>query len=107
MRRISDTIKNDHRELEACYEKIVGLIDQDEKAAWRNEFAWELARHLYAEELVIYPAVEKKLQNGKDLVRRGRSKHQPVCERKETSISLNTVLFCLFFLFLSFFPPLF
>lgn len=76
---ISDTIKNDHRELEACYEKIVGLIDPDEKAIWQNQFAWELARHLHAEELLIYPAVEKKLHYGKELVQQDSERHQTVC----------------------------
>jgi hemerythrin superfamily protein len=76
---ISDTIKNDHRELEACYEKIVGLVDPDEKALWQNQFAWELARHVDAEELLVYPAVEKKVPNGKEFVQQYRKKHQTVC----------------------------
>jgi hemerythrin superfamily protein len=79
MGHVCDTIRNDHLELEACYEKIVGLIDPDEKAVWQNQFAWELARHLHAEELLIYPAVEKKLHNGKELVHQDRDKHQTVC----------------------------
>lgn len=78
MTRISDAIKKDHRELEEYYNKIVNSIDEDEKTRYQNQFTWELARHSHGEELVVYPAFEKNLANGKSMADKDRDEHQAV-----------------------------
>lgn len=76
--RVSDAIKEDHRELEQYYERITQSSDQDEQTRYQNLFTWELARHSIGEELVIYPALEKHVANGKALAEKDRKEHQSV-----------------------------
>jgi hemerythrin superfamily protein len=78
MTRISDAIKKDHRELEEYYNKIVNSIDEDEKTRYQNQFTWELARHSHGEEIVVYPAFEKNLANGRSMADKDRDEHQVV-----------------------------
>lgn len=79
MSRISDAIKKDHRELEQYYKKIIGAQDDDEATRWQNQFTWELARHSIGEELVVYPAFEKKLgDKGQQMAKKDRDEHQAV-----------------------------
>lgn len=75
MSRISDAIKTDHRELEEYYNNILTSTDPDEKTRFQNQFTQELARHSYGEELVVYPAFEKYLANGKPMADRDREEH--------------------------------
>jgi hemerythrin superfamily protein len=78
MTRVSEAIKQDHRELEDYYNKIVNATDDDTKTAYQNQFTWELARHSIGEELVVYPAFEKNLANGKSMADKDRREHQTV-----------------------------
>jgi hemerythrin superfamily protein len=59
MERVSDLIKHDHDELRTYKDNILKATTDDEKVRWQNQFTWELARHSIAEELVVYPAMEK------------------------------------------------
>ncbi|KAJ9655865.1 hypothetical protein H2201_008712 [Coniosporium apollinis] len=59
MTLISDAIKEDHRELESCYDQIINSPDVDTQIRFRNQFTWELARHSVGEELVVV----EKLKN--------------------------------------------
>ncbi|PCG90475.1 Hypothetical protein PENO1_099030 [Penicillium occitanis (nom. inval.)] len=77
---ISDTVKHDHVALRNGYNKILGTTDLDEKRRWQNQFTWDLARHAVGEELVVYPALEKVLADGKRLADRDREEHQTVKE---------------------------
>jgi len=76
--RVSDRIKHDHRELETYYNKIKTATSEDEKVRWQNQFVWELARHSIAEEIVVYPAMEKYLPDGVKMAEKDRSEHQIV-----------------------------
>lgn len=78
MAMISDTIKSDHRTIEDCYSKILNSADEDEIVRWQNQFTWELARHSIGEELVVYPAFEKHLPDGKEMADNDRAEHQIV-----------------------------
>lgn len=78
MTLISQTIKNDHRELEDAYNKILSSSTDDEKVRWQNQFTWELARHSIGEELLVYPAFEKNLADGKEMADKDRAEHQKV-----------------------------
>ncbi|OGM45909.1 HHE domain protein [Aspergillus bombycis] len=79
--RVSDAIKEDHRELERYYDRIVQSTDQDEQTRYQNLFTWELARHSVGEELIVYPAMEKNVANGKALAEKDRREHQSVKEQ--------------------------
>jgi hemerythrin-like domain-containing protein len=75
---VSDAIKQDHRELEDYYNRIISSSDQDEQTRYQNLFIWELARHSIGEELVLYPTIEKSVPNGAELVQKDREDHQKV-----------------------------
>lgn len=76
--RVSEAVKQDHREIEDYYSKILSSSSTDEKTRWQNQFTWELARHSVGEELIIYPAMEKLLPNGKEMADEDRRDHQKV-----------------------------
>jgi len=78
MIRVSEAIKRDHRELEEDYNNILSATSDDEKTRWQNQFTWELARHSVGEELIVYPAMEKHLPNGKEMADHDREEHQKV-----------------------------
>lgn len=81
--KVSDVVKTDHRELEDYYDKMMRATDDDTKTRWQNQFCWELARHSIAEELVVYPAMEKNLGvAGKDQAEKDRAQHQTVSPHK-------------------------
>lgn len=76
--RVIDTIKQDHRELEAYYNHITKSSEKDDQTRYQNQFIWELARHSIGEELVLYPAFEKHLHDGSVLADKDRQEHQNV-----------------------------
>lgn len=78
MTKISEAIKDDHRELEQAYKNILDAQTSDEKIRWRNQFTWELARHSIGEELVVYPQFEKLLSLGKEMADHDRQEHLKV-----------------------------
>ncbi|KAK2765465.1 hypothetical protein FQN54_008319 [Arachnomyces sp. PD_36] len=78
--RVSDPIKEDHRELESYYHQIIKATDNDTKTRYQNQFTWELARHSIAEELLIYPIMEKKVEGGKEKADRDREEHRKIKE---------------------------
>ncbi|KAA8641975.1 hypothetical protein EYZ11_004264 [Aspergillus tanneri] len=82
--RISDTIKEDHREIEATYDRIITSYDRDEQIRFQNLFTWELARHFVGEELIIYPAFEKHIPDGASIADKNRKVHQRVKEQLKT-----------------------
>lgn len=78
LRSVSDVMKQDHRELEQCYDHITNARTNDEKTRYQNQFVWELARHSVGKELVVYPALEENVQGGKVMTDRHRLEHQKV-----------------------------
>lgn len=77
--RISSVIRQDHREIKRYYDKIVKSNDLDIQRRYQNAFVWELTRHAIAEELVLYPAIETGVNDGKVMVDKDRAEHQVVC----------------------------
>lgn len=75
---IIDTIKTDHRHIEEYYNNVINATDDDARTRWQNQFVWEVARHSIAEELVVYPAIEKHLPDGKQRADKDRAEHQVV-----------------------------
>jgi hemerythrin superfamily protein len=80
MVRISEAITQDHQKLEYIYDTIIHSEDEDEQTRFQNQFTWELARHAVAEELVVYPAIEKVVPEGKEITDRDRREHSTVSE---------------------------
>jgi hemerythrin superfamily protein len=78
MSTITAVITDDHNELKEYYENIMKARDDATKIRWQNQFTWELARHSIGEELVVYPAMEKLLANGKNMADKDREQHQNV-----------------------------
>jgi len=77
---VSEVITHDHSKLDQYYNNILSAKDDDTKVRWQNQFTWELARHSIGEELVIYPAMEKFLPNGKEMADKDRQQHLTVKE---------------------------
>jgi hypothetical protein len=77
---ISEAITKDHRELKQYYDEIVNNPDNiDHQTRFGNQFTWELARHSVAEELLVYPALEKYLgDKGKEHADHDRAEHHKV-----------------------------
>lgn len=75
---IIDAIKSDHRAIEEYYDNVINATDDDTRARWSNQFVWEVARHSLAEEIVVYPAIEKHLPDGKQRADKDRAEHQIV-----------------------------
>lgn len=82
--RVSDAIIEDHRELKTYYDKIMNSADATTQTEYQNQFVWELARHSIAEEIVVYPAMEKHVINGKDMAEKDRQEHRTVSSQLMT-----------------------
>ncbi|CRL18026.1 unnamed protein product [Penicillium camemberti] len=90
MVRISEAIKDDHRRLESYYNIIVNSEDEDEQTRFQNQFTWELARHAVAEELVVFPALEKVRSDGKEKIDDDRREHSALKEMLYVFQDLNS-----------------
>jgi hemerythrin superfamily protein len=77
---ISEAIKSDHRDLETYYKEVINNPDNiDHATRYGNQFTWELARHSVAEELLVYPAMEKYMgEKGKESAESDRKQHHEV-----------------------------
>ncbi|KGO42416.1 hypothetical protein PEX2_080650 [Penicillium expansum] len=89
MVRISEAIKDDHRRLESYYNIIMNSEDEDERTRFQNQFTWELARHAIAEELVVFPALEKARSDGKEKIDDDRREHSALREMLYVFQDLN------------------
>lgn len=77
--RILDTIKGDHQEIESVYSRLKQANDTEELTAYQNKLTWEIARHAVGEELVVVPAIEKYVRDGRDVADRDLHEHRVVC----------------------------
>jgi len=81
MSTISDVIIKDHRELERYYNEVINSKSVDHQTRYGNQFTWELARHSVAEELIVYPAMEKYMgEEGHGHAEKDRKEHHRVKE---------------------------
>ncbi|KAI0428289.1 hypothetical protein F5Y09DRAFT_313484 [Xylaria sp. FL1042] len=79
--KVSEAIKEDHKQLKDYYSRAVNSKDPDEQERYGNAFIWELARHSIAEELVVYPAFERDIQDGRAIADNDRAQHQDLKEQ--------------------------
>ncbi|KFY41550.1 hypothetical protein V494_02934 [Pseudogymnoascus sp. VKM F-4513 (FW-928)] len=89
MSTVTVAISKDHRELADYYKKILNAPDSETATCWQNQFTWALARHLVAEEFVLYPAFEILGERGRIIVNRGQFEHQGVKEKLKNFQSLE------------------
>ncbi|KAJ7050442.1 hypothetical protein C8F01DRAFT_1264117 [Mycena amicta] len=79
---LTHAIREDHQEMYEYYDnykKSAG--DLDAQARWARQLTWEIARHAVAEEIVVYPLMEKLLgAEGLKLADHDREEHQRVKE---------------------------
>lgn len=88
-RRVSDVIKQDHKEIIACYHRTVDANYQDEIIRFQNLFIWEVARNVAAEELVLYPAIERVVRGGLMVAEKDRQVHQRVRNTSPSEYDIN------------------
>lgn len=78
---LTEAITSDHRKIEDAYKQVVNSDDIDHQTRYGNLFIWELARHSVAEELIVYPAMEKYMgEAGKDHAEKDREQHHQVSQ---------------------------
>ena len=70
----------DHREVEELFAKIETEQTPEDRQETFEQIITELVRHSIAEESWLYPAVEDKLPNGKEIADKERADHQEVEE---------------------------
>ena len=70
----------DHREVEELFAQIEGEQSAEDRQDTFEQIITELVRHSIAEESWLYPAVEDKLPNGKEIADKERADHQQVEE---------------------------
>lgn len=76
---LSEAITSDHRDLEKYYKEVINSKDIDHQTRYGNQFTWELARHSVAEELIVYPAMEKYMgKQGHEHAEKDRKHHHTV-----------------------------
>lgn len=92
---ISETIERDQRAVQHQSQRIMDLETENNNKGGReaeekgggigeqetraqNQLTWELARALVGEELVLYPAIEKYLRDGHEMVEADRKLHDEV-----------------------------
>ncbi len=77
---LTKAITSDHREIEKWYQEVVKSNDVEHQERCGNQFIWELARHSVAEELIVYPAMEKYMPAGagKEHAEKDRKQHHTV-----------------------------
>jgi len=77
--KVSQAIQEDHHQLKDYYNRVINSKDPDEQERYGNAFIWELTRHSIAEEIVVYPALERDIQGeGKGIADKDRAQHQDV-----------------------------
>ena len=52
---LRDAVAQDHADLKHYYEQYKFSSTKDEKTKWGNAFVWEITRHAFGEELVVFP----------------------------------------------------
>lgn len=62
------------QDIKSAYEKIKSSPDA-EAQKWFNQLLWTIARHSAAEELIMYPMLDKLGGNGKALADKSREDH--------------------------------
>lgn len=86
-----ELILDDHKEIRA-FCKQVQSTEPSEAIKWMHQLTWEVARHSVAEELILYPLMEKELgAKGKQMADDSREDHQRIKEDLQFLESATTL----------------
>ncbi|KAH6689479.1 HHE domain-containing protein [Plectosphaerella plurivora] len=77
---ISDVIKDDHRTIEELYSNIVNAADTKTQSCHQDALVWSLARQCISEELIIFPALEAYVEDGKIIAQKDELEHEKIKE---------------------------
>ncbi|KAH6901902.1 hypothetical protein BKA70DRAFT_1113386 [Coprinopsis sp. MPI-PUGE-AT-0042] len=90
---VLQSIKDDHREIEAFYEQAISNIgNKDGYERWSNQFVWQVARHSISEELCVYPELGKHLgEAGHKMAESDCEDHQYVKDRLKAMESMEVM----------------
>ncbi|KAA1477197.1 hypothetical protein DENSPDRAFT_844389 [Dentipellis sp. KUC8613] len=84
MSTLFNSIKEDHEEMYEYHDQYTRAREGgnvDAQARWARQLTWEVARHAVAEEIVVYPLMEKHLgEKGRQLADHDREEHQSAKE---------------------------
>eukprot|EP00611_Tribonema_gayanum_P030404 TRINITY_DN844_c0_g1_i5.p1 TRINITY_DN844_c0_g1~~TRINITY_DN844_c0_g1_i5.p1 ORF type:complete len:192 (-),score=91.35 TRINITY_DN844_c0_g1_i5:598-1173(-) len=75
-RDVVDVLMADHREADDYMAKLFVCKDAEEKKKFRHELIKTLVTHSVAEEMFVYPLMQKKLDNGEAKVKQDKAWHQ-------------------------------
>ncbi len=75
---VIDILTNDHREVTTLLAEIQSATDPEVRRDLADTAISELVRHAVAEEMYVYPAIEKHLPNGKEEVEHDKKEHDDV-----------------------------
>jgi hemerythrin superfamily protein len=75
---VTQIIENDHREVERLFADYFAAAGNDDKDRIVDEIRLALAPHSAAEEILVYPAVRRSVEDGKDQARHSIDEHQEI-----------------------------
>mgnify|MGYP007070498090 CR=1 FL=1 len=52
---LQTAVAQDHAELKHYYDQYKAATTEEGKTRWGNAFVWEMTRHAFREELVVFP----------------------------------------------------
>lgn len=86
---VVEILTADHREMVELIGQIKGTSDADRRRDLADTVIAEVMRHAVAEEMYVYPAVEERVPNGKEMVEHDKEEHQEIVEVMKAIESLD------------------
>ncbi len=77
---VIDILTADHREMVDLISQIEQTPDPSQRRDLADTVIAEVMRHAVAEEMYVYPAIEKHVPNGKEAVKHDKEEHQEIVE---------------------------
>lgn len=94
-RDVIEVLEHDHREVEQMFDELESLRGaatddaQERRKTLTEQVTIELVRHSVAEEVIVYPEVEKKVSSGSEEVEHARKEHAEAEETLQRLEKLN------------------
>lgn len=79
-RDVTEILTADHREMIELLDQIEATTDPAERRALADAVTAEVMRHSVAEEMFVYPVMEREIPGGKDEVEHDKEEHQELEE---------------------------
>ena len=77
---VVDILTRDHQEMVELISRIEGAADAGTRRDLADAVIAEVMRHAVAEEMYVYPAVEKHVPHGKDEVEHDKEEHEEIVQ---------------------------